>query len=105
MGSERYQLRNYEVDPTHLAEFLFMWENVVVPLRERFGLHTLEAWVSLEGSRFTWVSFVDEGAHYAAVEAAYVASHERRSLEPDPAGWLLDTDVRFVRPVHGAARG
>lgn len=104
-SAERFQLRSYRVDPDHLDDFLHTWETAVVPLRERYGLHTLEAWLSLEGSRFTWVSYVDEGADYAAVEAAYVASHDRRTLTPDPAGWLLDTDIHFARPVRGPAVG
>lgn len=101
----RFQLRSYRVDPDHLDDFLHTWATAVVPLREKYGLHTLEAWLSVEGSRFTWVSYVDESADYASVEAAYVDSDDRRSLTPDPASWLLESDVHFVRPVHRPAAG
>lgn len=98
-GDRTYQQRSYRLEPEHMDTFLSIWTTRVVPMRERHGLHTLTAWVSKDRDRFDWITYVEEGDDFAAVEAAYFASDERRTLDPDPAQYLLEMDLRFVDPV------
>jgi hypothetical protein len=104
MGPQ-FQLRSYQIDPKDMTAFLEVWRDRVVPLRGQFGLHTLQAWVSLDRDRFDWITYVDEGAEFATVEAVYLQSNERQSLDPDPVSWISAMTVTFVERFSGVAPG
>ncbi len=94
-----YQIRRYQIDPAAIDAFVDAWLNGVVPLRERFGFRFHGAWVLEESSEFVWIMSYDGPEGFAAADAAYYASAERRALSPDPAGYIRSTEEATARRV------
>ena len=50
------------------------------------------AWSIEESNEFVWVISYDRSEGFAAADAAYYASEERRRLSPDPAEHIVSSD-------------
>ena len=50
------------------------------------------AWSIEESNEFVWVISYDRSEGFAAADAAYYASEERRRLSPDPAEYMVSSD-------------
>ena len=87
-----YQVRRYRIAPGKLDEFVHAWKAGVVPLREQFGFQFHGAWSIEESNEFVWVISYDRSEGFAAADAAYYASEERRRLSPDPAEYMVSSD-------------
>ena len=91
------QLRTYRIADGELERFTQEWREHVVPLRESHGFRVDGAWTDTEMSGFIWV--ISHDGNFAAADAAYFASDERKALDPDPARLIQSTETRMLRPV------
>jgi hypothetical protein len=82
-----------------MEDWLAEWSAHVLPLRRAFGFDVIGPWVNDDESLFVWILGYDGEAGWAAADAAYYDSAERKSLAPDPARHLLKTEQLMVRSV------
>lgn len=95
------QLRSYRVQEGSLLQFVQEWRQGVVPLRRRLGFRVEGAWTMEEESRFVWIiSLEGTRADFEERDAAYYGSEERKSLQPDPARLLEQTEHHLMAPVE-----
>jgi hypothetical protein len=92
-----WQLRIYEIEPGQIDAWIDEWREHVAPLRERLGFRMLGPW--LDGATFVWLLGYEGEDGFAAADARYYASAERRSVEPDPARHILSSQNRMLREV------
>jgi len=90
----RYQLRDYQITPGGMNEFLAEWNAKIVPLRTQAGFEIVGAWSSHETNRFVWV--VTHEGDFEAADRSYYASPERKGLSPDPARFIEAGASEFV---------
>jgi hypothetical protein len=67
------------------------WTAGVLPLRRAFGFE-IEAWTAAD-DRFVWLVSYDGPGTFDEVDRRYYASPERRSVDPDPAQWIIDNET------------
>ena len=91
-----YQLRRYRVQSGRLDEFVELWRSGVLPLREEAGFELAGAWINVEGHEFVWIIGHED---FAAADAAYYSSPQRRELRPNPADLLESVDTLMLRSV------
>jgi len=90
------QLRDYRIRDGELDRFVEEWRTGVAPLRRAGGFEIPGAWTIPEEGRFVWLLAHAGGWDaFAEADAAYYASPERASLDPDPA--RLIEEQRNVR--------
>lgn len=90
------QLRDYRIRAGELDRFVEEWRIGVAPLRRERGFEIPAAWTIPEEDRFVWLLVHGGGWDvFAEADAAYYASPERASLDPDPA--RLIEEQRNVR--------
>jgi hypothetical protein len=53
----------------------------------------------LDGATFVWLLGYDGDEGFAAADARYYDSPERRAIEPDPARHILSSQTRMLREV------
>jgi hypothetical protein len=94
-----YQLRMYTVRPGEMTEWISEWRRQVAPLRRKFGFEVLGPWVIEEQDTFVWILGRRGEGGWAAADAAYYESEERRAIEPDPARHLAHVEQWMMRPV------
>jgi hypothetical protein len=101
------QLRIYTIKPDHFEAWLDEWREHIAPLRERLGFRVLGPWIDDETRTFVWILEYDRDDGFAAADARYYESEERRSLDPDPARHLASTEARLLRrlPPRGVEGG
>jgi hypothetical protein len=92
-----YQLRIYTVRAGEMEEWLDEWRRHVLPLRRTFGFEVVGPWVTEEEDRFVWILGYDGERGWAAADAAYYESEERKSLQPDPARHLAGVETWMMR--------
>jgi hypothetical protein len=88
----------YKIHPGKMDLWLEGWRTGVVPIREKLGFHVTQAWVIPEENTFLWMMAYD-GDNWAAQDAAYFVSPERKALDPDPAQYIAEMRQWFVTPV------
>ena len=96
----RSQLRVYTIAEGRLDEFVRLWSNGVRPLRERLGFRIDGAWTVAEDSRFVWVLSYEGPGDFEGADAAYYASDERKTLDPDPAPLIVDNQTSWLTPLE-----
>jgi hypothetical protein len=77
----QWQLRIYRINEGELDAWVDEWNAHVRPLRERRGFRVLGPWI--EGRTFVWL--LGHDGDFAAADARYYASDERKAVDPDPA--------------------
>jgi hypothetical protein len=92
-----YQLRIYTVQPGKMEAWVSDWHRHVLPLRRKFGFEVLGPWVIDEEDRFVWILGYDGERGFAAADAAYYESEERRRIVPDPARHLVHVGRWMMR--------
>jgi hypothetical protein len=92
-----WQLRIYEIEPGQMETWIVEWRKHVAPLRRRHGFRVLGPWV--DGATFVWMLGYEDTDGFAAADARYYDSAERRSIEPDPARHILSSQNRMLREV------
>jgi hypothetical protein len=94
------ELRVYRIEDGHLDDFVSAWRRGVEPLRRRLGF-TSRAWTLPQQSLFVWLVAYDGEGTFEAADAAYYASPERASLDPDPRQWIAANDTGSAVPLSG----
>jgi len=93
------QLRIYDIAAGHLEEFVAAWAGGVRPLRRAHGFR-IRGWTVPGADRFIWLlSCAGTQGEFEARDAAYYASPDRASLDPDPAQWIRATEHLFVEEI------
>lgn len=92
-----YQLRIYTVRPGEMEAWLEEWRRQVLPLRRKFGFEVTGPWVIEAEGRFVWILGYEGEQGWAAADAAYYESEERKSLRPDPARHLARVETSMMR--------
>jgi hypothetical protein len=90
-----FQLRIYTVRAGEMEQWLDEWRAHVMPLRRKFGFEVIGPWVVDDENRFVWI--LGHEGEWAAADAAYYESDERKSLEPDPARHLANVETWMMR--------
>ena len=93
------QVRIYGIAAGHLDDFVVAWTAGVKPLRKRRGFTHIGAWSIEATSEFVWVLGYDGHEGFEAADAAYYASDERHSIDPDPAQWIESVQEHPARRV------
>ena len=78
-----WQLRIYRIKEGELEDWVDEWTAHVAPLRRRLGFRVLGPWV--EGRTFVWLVGYGGDDGFAAADARYYDSAERKAVVPDPA--------------------
>jgi NIPSNAP protein len=94
------QLREYQIAPGRMDEWLAGWSSGVVPLRQAAGFRVLGAWVDESHDRFVWLLSYNGPDGFAAAEAGYYSSQQRAALDPDPARFVVEAKHTMVRGVR-----
>lgn len=94
-----YQLRRYRIAAGRMDEFVRLWSERVVPLRERLGFVLHGAWVIEESNEFMWIIGYEGPQGLATANEAYYGSEERKSMSPDPAQYILGGNHDMARRV------
>jgi hypothetical protein len=92
----QFQLRDYQVKPGEMTEWVSEWSAHIRPLRERFGFRVVGAWTIANEHRFVWIL---AHADFETADRSYYDSAERRALEPDPARHLARAVQHFMERV------
>ena len=67
------------------------WTAFVLPLRRSYGFR-IDAWTAAD-DRFIWLVTFDGPGTFEDADRRYYASAERRSLDPDPAQWIIENET------------
>jgi hypothetical protein len=92
------ELRVYTVKPGEMEAWLAEWREKVYALRTKLGFRVAGAWTAAD-DRFIWMLEYAGNESFDAADAAYYASEERKSMQPDPARHLDKTEYYRLRPV------
>jgi NIPSNAP len=90
------QLRDYQIRPGHMDDWIAGWRSSVVPLRTRAGFVVLGAWVDRPHDRFVWVVGYEGADGFEAADARYHAMPERLSVEPEPSDFIAQASLDMV---------
>jgi hypothetical protein len=93
----QFQLRDYQIKPGQMNEWITEWSRHVRPLREAAGFGLVGAWVARGENRFIWILGRED---FEAADRRYYLSDQRRSIDPDPARHLAHSAHIFVDPVR-----
>ncbi|MCH7586337.1 MAG: NIPSNAP family protein [Acidobacteria bacterium] len=93
----QYQLRDYEITPGAMTEFVTEWRTQVVPLRVEAGFEIVGAWSNPETNRFVWI--VAHEGDFEEADRVYYESPGRRGLSPDPSRFIDKARSEFVSPA------
>ena len=90
-----HQLRTYQVKPGEMDAFLRSFDQVVAA-RQAHGFEIEGVWYSEEENVFAWV--VSHGGPESFEEAVerYYDSDERKAIHPEPASFLVETNLVMV---------
>jgi hypothetical protein len=77
--------------------FLDAWLRGVYPLRRKFGFTFAGAWRIDGTAEFVWIIGYHGPDGFAAADARYYASEERKRMSPDPAQYV---DAPISRPMR-----
>ncbi len=92
-----YELRDYLVKEGKMEDWLKEWKAQVYPLRKKFGFDVLGAWTVKGENRFLWIlGYGGPMKSFAEGDRAYYDSEDRRSIVPDPARNLAETQTKVI---------
>src|SRR4051812_23896220 len=102
-----FELRDYEVLPGHVDDWLAGWRAGVVPLRQQCGFEVAGAWLDRPGHRFVWILSHDGTESFDAAEERYHALPQRCTLSPEPSSFVASARISRVVsfPPGSGARG
>ena len=86
------QLRMYSIKPGEIAAWVEEWGQLIAPLRRRHGFEIMGAWTT-EADQFIWILRYDvPKSTWEEADAAYYASPERTTMQPDPARHIAKSE-------------
>jgi NIPSNAP len=93
------ELRDYRIRHGQMDAWIAGWKSGVVPLREKAGFHIIGAWVDRQNDRFVWLVGYAGAGEFETANNRYYSSHERGSLQPDPAELIEEVETVKVETV------
>lgn len=105
-GSRTQQLREYKIRDGRLDEFVVLWHERVLPVRELYGFTVEWYLIDSERSRFVWIlSTGGDEAEFLQNEARYESSPDRAAVFSQlPDDLVLSVNAGIVekfRPLTG----
>lgn len=100
--ARQFQLRVYSITAGRLDDFVSGWINGIAPLRRSFGYRVEGAWRVDGDSRFVWIVSYDGDEPWDDLYKRYMASDERKALDPDPAQWIEKSESWLMTQVETA---
>ena len=94
------QLRIYTIQPGAMDQWVYVWKNLVKPLRVEKGFKIEKAWKVNDTNQFVWVLSHDGPDSWQAYDQVYHESKNRQSLEPDPYRFIKDIQNRFLDQIE-----
>ena len=94
-----YQLRHYRIRAGEMDAFIDEWRRRVYPLRRKFGFTFVGAWRVDGADEFVWIIGYGGADGFAAADARYYASPERKRMDPDPARHIEAPITRAMTSV------
>jgi hypothetical protein len=94
-----WQLRIYRIREGELEQWIDEWTRHVAPLRRAFGFSVLGPW--LDGRTFVWLVGYGGSDGFAAADARYYDSPERKAVEPDPARHIESPQQHMLGDLRG----
>lgn len=96
------QLRIYRISEGKFDDFLRLWFAGVFPTRQAHGWE-VQAWAVREKGELVWIlSRNCTLEEWEEKEREYYNSPERKSLNPDPAQFIVDGEMRWIEPLSPA---
>jgi hypothetical protein len=93
------QHRTYQVRPGVMDEFVALFRDHLVPLREAYGYQVLGAWNDADSGTFVWVVGHEAPDGWDAAEKAYYDAPERAELPANPSDYLESSQTQLLQPV------
>lgn len=93
------QVRTYQLRAGTMDEFVALFRDHVVPLREAHGYQVLGAWNDAETDRFVWVVGHEAPDGWDAAEQAYYDSPGRAALPANPSDYVESSHLELMAPV------
>jgi hypothetical protein len=93
------QVRTYQIRPGAMDEFLALWRDHLVPLREAYGYQVTGAWNDPEKGTFVWVVCHEAPDGWDAAEKIYYDAPERADLPRDPKDFVESAATQVLQPV------
>ena len=93
------QLRRYSIAVGEMDDWVAEWSANIRPLRQRHGFTVLGAWVVAGTDEFIWLLCYDGPLSWEDAHAAYYASQQRTTLDPDPARHIAQARKDFAQVV------
>jgi hypothetical protein len=82
------ELRDYDIVPGHMDDWLAGWRGGVMPLREQVGFRLVGAWIDSERDRVVWILAYDGPDGFDAADERYHAIPARAALDPEPTVFI-----------------
>lgn len=83
-----YRVVVMKITAGRMDDFVSEWTAHVARIRRRRGFTIVGAWVIEDTDEFAWIIGYDGDDGFAAADAAYYASEERKAVDPDPARFV-----------------
>jgi len=93
------ELRDYEVMPDHVDDWIRAWTTGIAPLRRQCGFKIIGAWLDRTRSRFVWVLVYEGDDTLDAAELRYHALPAREALQTEPSKWIVAAQITRVEAV------
>ena len=94
-----HQLRMYTINRGQMDEFVRVWREKVVPLREKLGFRVVSAWINPSTNQFIWIVSYDGPLSWDDANKAYYDLPERQALVPSPVDFIARMELSLVNPV------
>ena len=91
-----YQLRQYDIHPGLMSQWLEVFYQHIKPLHDRLGIPIIGAWQSSEQGSFIWIRAFDNASVIARTEAAYFAAPERQALGDLPQKLIASMTITVM---------
>jgi hypothetical protein len=95
------QLRIYTINPGEMPAWLEEWGRLIAPLRRRSGFEIVGAWTT-ESDQFVWILRYAGPKTWEEADAAYYASPERTTMQPDPARHIAKSEHWLMSALAAA---
>jgi NIPSNAP len=102
----QYQLREYDVKPGEMDEFVKEWREIIYPLRLKFGFAVVGAWRVDGDARFVWILKWDHASKtFEQADKEYYDSDERKAIQPPPTRHLARIETRMMTDAAPTRKG
>jgi methylmalonyl-CoA/ethylmalonyl-CoA epimerase len=93
-----WQHRTYRLHPDKVDDFVAVWRDQVVPVREQLGFVVAGGWLDEQEAVFVWLVGHEAPDGWEATERDYYASPLRNGI-PDMRQFITDVQTRLLRQV------